>query len=261
VSRASAETRVAVVTGGGSGIGAATAALLASKGLGVAVVGRTEAKLDAVVGAITAAGGRAWGVPADVADPGAAVRIVADVERLAGRLDVIVNNAAAIKVGPIESFAVEDFDAHVATNLRAPFLLVQQALPLLRRSPSAAVVNVSSVVGSPAVKAGNAVYGTTKAALEYLTRALAHELAADGIRVNCISPGSVVTPIHEGWAGSLERARADLGPRIPLGRMGEPEEIAWWIWQLAAPETAWCTGTTINVDGGQALGPAEAAAA
>jgi C-7 ketoreductase len=251
------DRRAAVVTGGGSGIGEATAKLLARKGLGVAVVGRTQSKLDSVAAAITATGGRAWAVPADLSDPDAPARIVHEVAQRAGRLDVLVNNAAVIKVAAIESFTTAEFDEHTAVNVRAPFFLMQQALPLLRESPSAAVVNISSTVGSPSVKPGNVVYGLTKAAVEYLTRAAAHELAPQGIRVNCISPGSVVTPVHEVWAGSLERAEADLGPRIPMGRMGRPAEIACWIWQLVAPETEWCTGTTIHVDGGQALGPAE----
>ena len=90
--------------------------------------------------------------------------------------------------------------------------------------------------------------------MEYFTRAAAHELSPYGIRVNCVSPGSVVTPIHLEWAGDLESAKEHLKARIPLGRMGEPHEIAAWVWQLVAPETVWCTGATIHVDGGQALG-------
>lgn len=248
------DDRVAIVTGGGSGIGEAVARHFAAHGLGVVIVGRTEAKLDRVVGEIEASGGRAWAVPVDLADRDAAQRIVDTVERLAGRLDVIVNNAAAIKVGAIEQFSLEDFDRHTATNLRSPFFLVSNGLRLLRHSPSPAIVNISSTIGSPLVKPGNVVYGLTKAAIEYFTRAAAHELAPYGIRVNCVSPGSVVTPIHLEWAGDLEYAKEHLKPRIPLGRMGEPDEIAIWVWQLVAPETVWCTGATVHVDGGQALG-------
>jgi NAD(P)-dependent dehydrogenase (short-subunit alcohol dehydrogenase family) len=248
------DDRVAIVTGGGSGIGEATAKLLACKGLGVAIVGRTRAKLDAVVAEIDAAGGRAWAIPVDLADPDAAQRIVQAVADRAGRLDVIVNNAAAIKVASIQGFTREEFDRHTATNLRAPFFLASCGLPLLRESPCAAIVNVSSTIGSPLVKPGHVAYGLTKAAIEYFTRAAAHEFAPYGIRVNCVSPGSVVTPIHLEWAGDLEYAKEHLRARIPLGRMGEPEEIAIWIWQLVAPGTVWCTGATIHVDGGQALG-------
>lgn len=248
------DDRVAIITGGGSGIGEATAKLFASHGLGVAIVGRTQEKLDRVVADIKASGGRAWAVPVDLADRDAGQRIVDTVADRAGRLDVIVNNAAAIKVGAIEQFTLDDFDRHTATNLRAPFFLVSHGLPLLRQSPSPAIVNISSTIGSPLVKPGNVVYGVTKAAIEYFTRAAAHELAPYGIRVNCVSPGSIVTPIHLEWAGDLEYAKEHLKARIPLGRMGEPEEIAIWVWQLVAPNTAWCTGATIHVDGGQALG-------
>jgi NAD(P)-dependent dehydrogenase (short-subunit alcohol dehydrogenase family) len=248
------DDRVAIITGGGSGIGEATAKLFASHGLGVAIVGRTRAKLDRVVGEIESSGGRAWAVPVDLVDRDASQRIVHVVQERAGRLDVLVNNAAAIKVATIEQFSLDDFDRHTATNLRSPFFLVTCGLPLLRQSPSPAIVNISSTVGSPLVKPGHAVYGVTKAAIEYFTRAAAHELAPYGIRVNCVSPGSIVTPIHLEWAGDLEYAKEHLKARIPLGRMGEPEEIASWVWQLVARDTAWCTGATIHVDGGQALG-------
>jgi NAD(P)-dependent dehydrogenase (short-subunit alcohol dehydrogenase family) len=103
------------------------------------------------------------------------------------------------------------------------------------------------------------LYGSTKAALEYLTRAWAYELAADGIRVNCIAPGPVDTPIHATYSDDLEATYADLARRIPLGRMGTVEDLATWVWLLVAPETAWTTGNVIHVDGGQVLGlPASA---
>jgi meso-butanediol dehydrogenase / (S,S)-butanediol dehydrogenase / diacetyl reductase len=250
----SVEGAVAIVTGGGSGIGRATAKLFAENGLTVGIVGRTGSKLETVVAEIEAAGGSAWGIQADLAQPEAADRVIEDVASRTGRLDVIVNNAAAIKVGAIESFTLHDFDGHIGTNIRSPFFLVSRAIPLLRESPSAAVVNVSSTIGSPLIKQGHVLYGLTKAALEYFSHAAAYELAAYGIRVNCLSPGSVATPIHFEWAPDLDYARQHLSKRIPLGRMGEPEEIALWIWQLVRPETAWCTGATLNVDGGQALG-------
>ena len=248
--------RVAVVTGAGTGIGAATARLLAEKGLAVALVGRRRELLEETAASIAAAGGRAHVVADDLADPEAPARIVDGTLEALGGLDVLVNNAATIKTGPLEAYSLEDFDRHVAVNIRSIFFLVQHALPALRASSDAAVVNISSVVGS-IVKPGNLLYGMTKAAVEYMSKALAHELAADRIRVSCIASGSVKTPIHLLWAGSIENAERDLVPRIPIGRMAEPEEIAYWVHQLVAPETGFMTGDVLHIDGGQILGNPE----
>jgi NAD(P)-dependent dehydrogenase (short-subunit alcohol dehydrogenase family) len=109
------------------------------------------------------------------------------------------------------------------------------------------------------VKPGTMLYGSSKAALEYLTRAWAYELAADGIRVNCIAPGPVDTPIHATYSDDLAATYADLARRILLGRMGNVRDVATWVWLLVAPETAWTTGNVIHADGGQVLGLPEAA--
>lgn len=250
------DRRVAIVTGAGTGIGAAAARLLAEKGLAVVLVGRRPELLEENAATIAAAGGTAHVLADDLADPAAPKRIVQGALDAFGGLDVIVNNAATIKTGPLEAYSLEDFDYHIAVNVRSIFFLIQDALPALRASSDAAVVNISSVVGS-IVKPGNALYGMTKAAVEYLTKALAHELAADRIRVSCIASGSVKTPIHLLWAGSIENAERDLVPRIPIGRMAEPEELAYWIYQLVAPETSFMTGDVLHVDGGQILGNPE----
>lgn len=247
------QQRVAVITGGGSGIGAATAREMHANGMAVVLVGRRREPLEELAAAL---GDRAAVMADDISDADAPERIVAAARDAFGRLDVLVNNAATIKVGALESFSVRDFDDHIATNVRSIFFLVQHALPLLRESPDAAIVNISSVVGS-VVKPGNSLYGMTKAAVEYLSRALAYELADERIRVNCIACGSVKTPIHLVWASDLEAAYRDLEPRIPMRRMAEPEEIAHWVWQLVAPATAWTTGATLAIDGGQALGAPE----
>ncbi|HLI13033.1 MAG TPA: SDR family oxidoreductase [Alphaproteobacteria bacterium] len=248
-------SRVALITGGGTGIGAAAAKLLSAKGLDVAIVGRRAEPLEAVCSELS---GNAIAIPANVGEPEAPRQIVAEVLRAYGRLDVLVNNAAVIQNGSLESFTREVFEQHYAVNVAGPFFLLNAALPALRASPEAAVVNVSSSVGSM-VKPGSALYGSTKAALEYLTRAWAYELAADRIRVNCVAPGPIDTPIHATYTDDLEATYADLVRRIPLGRMGRVEDVATWIWFLVAPETAWTTGNVIHVDGGQVLGlPASA---
>ena len=248
--------RVAIVTGAGTGIGAATARVLAEKGLAVVLVGRRGELLQESAARIAAAGGKGHVLADDLADPAAPKRIVDSALATFGGLDVIVNNAATIKTGPFDSYTCGDFDYHIDVNVKSIFFLIQEALPALRASSDAAIVNISSVVGS-IVKPGNALYGMTKAAVEYLTKALAHELAADRIRVSCIASGSVKTPIHLLWAGSIENAERDLVPRIPLGRMAEPEELAYWVYQLVAPETGFMTGDILHVDGGQILGNPE----
>jgi NAD(P)-dependent dehydrogenase (short-subunit alcohol dehydrogenase family) len=247
------EERVAIVTGGGSGIGAATARLLAGRGLSVAIVGRRQELLEAVAGEIEATGGTGFAVQADLADPAAPRQIVDEVLERAGRLDVVVNNAAEFTLRPFGELTVEEIDAHLAVNVRAVLLLVQAALPALRRSPAPAVVNVSSAA-AVMYRSGQSVYALTKAALEHLTKQLAAELAADRIRVNAIRPGPTDTPIHR--AVPDPEARLEwLGAQTPLGRVGRPEEVAWWIGSLVAPEAEWVTGAVIAVDGGRVLGP------
>jgi NAD(P)-dependent dehydrogenase (short-subunit alcohol dehydrogenase family) len=246
--------RVALVTGAGTGIGAAAARRFAAEGCAVVLVGRRRDTLDEAAAGL----GQAEVVVADLAEPEAPARVVDAALAAFGRLDVLVNNAAVIRNGPFEQFTLEEFDRHVAVNLRAPFFLTQAALPALREGEAAAVVNVSSSVGS-IVKPGTTLYSVTKAGLEYLTRANAYELAQWRIRVNCIAPGPVETPIHATYMDDLEAGYRDLSRRIPLGRMGRVEDVADWIWWLSSPATSWTTGNVVHVDGGQVLGIPEAA--
>jgi meso-butanediol dehydrogenase/(S,S)-butanediol dehydrogenase/diacetyl reductase len=247
--------RVAIVTGGGSGIGAAVGTLLAARGMDVVLVGRRAPALQSVCDEI---GDRAVAVAVDIGEPGAAESVVARALEAFGRIDAVVNNAAVIRTGPLQSVTRDQFEQHYSVNVGGPLFLVAAALPSLRESENAAVVNVSSSVGS-IVKPGNMLYGSSKAALEYLTRAWAYELAADGVRVNCVAPGPVDTPIHATYSDDLESTYADLARRIPLGRMGHVDDIAAWVWFLIAPESRWTTGNVIHVDGGQVLGLPESA--
>ncbi len=239
---------VALVTGGGTGIGAATAKLLARKGLQVVIVGRRAELLAEVAGsssAITA-------IPADLGEADAPHRIVAEVTDRLGRLDVLVNCAAVIRNHPVAEYTLAEIDQHLDVNIRAPFLLTQASLPALTAAPYGSIVNISSSSGT-ILRSGQSLYGLTKAALEYFTRSMAGELAPVGIRVNGIAPGPIDTPIHETWADDLEEAYRWLASQVPLGRIGVADEIANWIWLLASPVASFVTGVVIPVDGGQAL--------
>ncbi|HVB75969.1 MAG TPA: SDR family oxidoreductase [Ktedonobacteraceae bacterium] len=248
-----AEKPVAIVSGAGSGIGAATAAVLAERGMIVVLVGRRETKLVETATLIESAGGETMIVPADLAEAKAPGEVVNQVLARYGRLDVLINNAAGLVAKPFDQFTLAEFDEQLATNVRSVFFMIQAALPALRRSPAPAIVNVSSSVGSW-VRVDNALYSLTKAAVEHLTRCLAAELAKDNIRVNAIAPGPAATSILATLGDDIGQVHEELLSTVPLGRMGQPSELAWWIAQLVDSHAAWVTGAILPIDGGQTLG-------
>jgi 3-oxoacyl-[acyl-carrier protein] reductase len=244
---------VCIVTGSATGVGAACAVMLAGKGARVVVNYRySEREARETMVACMAAAGEALLVQGDVASDADCRRIAdAALERW-GRIDGLVNNAAMVRHMPLEQWDTACFDEHVATNVRAPFFLIQAALPALRQSPVRSVVNIGSSSGTLR-RTGQSVYGMTKSALDYLTQTLAGELAGSGVRVNGISPGPIDTPIHATWADDLEEAYRWLGSQVPLGRIGAPEEVALWITLLLSPLASFMTGAVIPLDGGQVI--------
>lgn len=245
-----AETRAVIVTGGGTGIGRAAALAFADGGCGVLVVGRRPEPLAA----LEAEHPRIRAHAADVSVPDEVTGIVKAATAHWGRLDVVVNNAGAFAPGPLETVTVDAVELLVRMNVLAPTLLSQAALPYLTESRGS-IVNVTSTYAQKA-SARTGHYAATKAALESLTRSWALELAPAGVRVNAVSPGPTETDLLASSgvpAPMREQIKAREVATIPLGRRGEPADVARWIVALADPGASWVTGQVLGVDGGLAL--------
>jgi 3-oxoacyl-[acyl-carrier protein] reductase len=244
--------RVVLVTGASKGIGAATAALFGSLGAAVAVHYRADAAgAEAVSAEVARRGGRALSFAADLARWDAAETLVGEVEARLGPLDVAVLNHGVWKEAAIGAMTERDYDETLDANLRGVFAVCGAAARRMKGRRRGALVLVASTAGQRG-EALHAHYAATKGAVISLTKSLAAELAPDGIRVNCVAPGWVRTPMTEEALGdAVERAK--VLATIPLGRVGEPEEIAWPIAFAASEAAAFMTGEIVNVNGGAVL--------
>ncbi len=244
------ENQVAVVTGAGRGIGHAIAVRLANEGARVASVSRTEANAQRTADEINA--GRADAAKAyavDVADHAAAQKIGAQILEDFGRVDILVNNAGVTRDGLSMRMPVEDWDTVLNTNLKGAFNFVQALMRPMIKQRSGRIINISSVSGLIG-NAGQANYSASKAGLIGLTKSLARELASRGITVNAVAPGLIETDM----TGVLsEEVRQAILQKVPLGKLGEPDDIAAAVAYLASAEAKYITGQVLTVDGGMAM--------
>ncbi|MFI5688961.1 3-oxoacyl-ACP reductase FabG [Streptomyces sp. NPDC051636] len=243
---------VAIVTGAGRGIGAATAERLALEGAAVAVIEQSEADTAATVSSIRAAGGRCVGIGCDVT---ATDQVEAAIDRTAeefGRLDILVNNAGVTRDNLVFMMSDEDWDTVIDVHLHGAVRTARAAQRHMVRQGSGRIVNLSSIaaLGNP----GQANYATAKAAVQGLTRTLAVELGPHGITVNAVAPGFIATAMTDDTARRLGsdpvQLREKVASRVPLRRVGSPSDIAGVVAFLASADAAYLTGQTIYVDGG-----------
>jgi NAD(P)-dependent dehydrogenase (short-subunit alcohol dehydrogenase family) len=247
------EGKVAIVTGASSGIGRATAILFCERGTKVVAVGRSEKDLRSLSDEIHATNGQIRTYLADIRETSQIQRLIDETVETFGRIDVLVNSAGIISNGSIETTTLEDWDKVMNVNLRAVFFLMQKCIPHLEKTKGN-IVNVSSVAGTRAFP-NVLAYCVSKAGVDQLTRCAALELAPKGIRVNAVNPGVVVTNLHR-RAGMNEEEYQEFLKRSktthPLGRVGEPREVAELIYFLASDKASWITGATYEIDGGRA---------
>ncbi len=245
--------QVAIVTGGGRGIGHAIAVRLAADGARVAVISRSEANAQRTADEINHAAGegspaaRAYG--ADISDPAAITALSQAIQADYDRIDILVNNAGVTRDGLSLRMSTADWDTVLDTNLKGAFFFIQAFQRTMLRQRRGRIVNISSVSGLVG-NAGQTNYAASKAGLIGLTKSLARELASRNITVNAVAPGFIVTDMTDSLSDEMKKAVVD---KIPLARFGRPEDIAAAVAFLAGPEAAYITGQVLTVDGGMVM--------
>lgn len=251
------DNRVAIITGGASGIGEGTVRLFVDEGAQVVIADVQDAKGEMLADTL---GGAAVFQHTDVSQDAEVKRVVDRALREYGRLDCIYNNAGLGGVsGPIEETSVEGFDATIGVLLRGVFLGIKHAAPVMKRQASGSIISTASVAGLLAGY-GPHIYSAAKAAVIHLTKSVAMELGESGVRVNCICPGGIATPIFKGFLGNMEEAavvemmKQRLSQIAPIQRSGLPEDIAHAALWLASDDSSFVNGHALIVDGGLIAG-------
>jgi 3-oxoacyl-[acyl-carrier protein] reductase len=244
------ENQVAVVTGAGRGIGHAIAVRLAKEGARIASVSRTEANAKKTADEINATrpdAAKAYAV--DVADQDAVQKAAGQILEDFGRVDILVNNAGVTRDGLSMRMSLEDWDTVLNTNLKGAFVFTQALMRPMIKQRSGRIINISSIAGLTG-NAGQANYSASKAGLIGLTKTLARELASRGITVNAVAPGLIETDMTTVLS---EEIRTAILQKVPLGKLGDPDDIAGAVAYLASPEAKYITGQVLTVDGGMVM--------
>ena len=238
--------KIALITGASGGIGAAIARTLHGQGATVALSGT---RADALATLAAELGERAHVCPADLRDPAAPDALVAAAEKAAGPLDILVNNAGFTRDMLALRMKDEDWQAVLDVDLTAPFRLARAAMRGMLRRRAGRIIGIASIVGTTG-NPGQANYAAAKAGLVGMTKALAQEVGARGITVNIVAPGFIQTPMTDALS---DEQKKKLNDAIPLGRMGQPADVAAAVAYLASTEAGWVTGATLHVNGGMAM--------
>src|SRR2546428_1571833 len=242
-------SQIAVVTGAGRGIGRAIALKFAAEGADIVCVSRTAESSEKIAGEIRALGRRAWPHAVDVADAAAVTAASEKILEETGRVDILVNNAGVTRDGLLMRMSEADWDTVLDTNLKGAFLLTKAFTRAFLKQRSGRIINVASVIGLIG-NAGQCNYAASKAALIGFTKSVARELASRGITANALAPGFIETDMT---AGLGQEVRDDLVKTIPLGSLGQPEDVANAALFLAGPQARYITGQVLAVDGGMVM--------
>ncbi len=241
-----------VVSGGGSGIGRATAHELAALGAHVVLIGRSREKLDRVLGEIAEDGGRASAISLDIRDEEAVSAAIGQIVGKHGKIDGLVNNAGGQFPAPLSAISKKGWEAVVSNNLTGTFLMMRETWRQSMQAHGGAIVNMSADIRRGMAGMGHS--GAARAGVENLTKTAAYEWAPSGVRVNCVAPGWIASAGMDTYEGDMKSILKNLKEHVPLGRLGVEAEVSSVICFLLSPAASYVTGVTVRIDGGSPLG-------